>query len=103
MVVHHYFPRDVRVRREALALAEAGYQVTVVALRQQGEAAEERWRDLEVVRHRYSATQEATYRSIWGNTSPSRRRRLDRRRLTPALASAWCISIRRRIFLLSPG
>lgn len=50
MVVHHYFPRDVRVRREALALAEAGYQVTVVALRQQGEATEERWRDLDVVR-----------------------------------------------------
>jgi glycosyltransferase involved in cell wall biosynthesis len=50
MIVHHYFPRDVRVRREALALADAGFSVTIIALRQQGEAPRENWRDLEVVR-----------------------------------------------------
>jgi len=34
MLVHAYYPRDIRVRREAEALAEAGYQVDVVCLRE---------------------------------------------------------------------
>jgi glycosyltransferase involved in cell wall biosynthesis len=50
MLVHHYFPRDVRVRREARALAAVGIEVTVIALRRPGEPARERWRDIEVVR-----------------------------------------------------
>lgn len=50
MIVHHYFPRDVRVRREALALADAGFQVTVIALRQPGESSSENWRGLTVLR-----------------------------------------------------
>jgi len=50
MLVHHYFPRDVRVRREARALAAAGLEVTVLALRQPGEPARERFRGIEVVR-----------------------------------------------------
>lgn len=33
MLVHGYYPRDLRVRREAEALMEAGYRVKVVCLR----------------------------------------------------------------------
>lgn len=33
MLVHGYYPRDVRVRREAEALVEAGYRVEIVCLR----------------------------------------------------------------------
>ena len=50
MLVHHYFPRDVRVRREARALAAAGYQVTVVCLRQPGQQKREQWRGIEILR-----------------------------------------------------
>jgi len=50
MLVHHYFPRDVRVRREARALAAAGLEVSVIALRQRGEQARERWQGIEVLR-----------------------------------------------------
>jgi glycosyltransferase involved in cell wall biosynthesis len=50
MVVHHYFPRDVRVRREAKALAAAGFEVTVVSLRGQGEPKHEIWDGISIVR-----------------------------------------------------
>ncbi len=50
MLVHHYFPRDPRVRREALALARAGLEVTVLALRRPGEPARETWQGISVVR-----------------------------------------------------
>jgi len=33
MLVHQYYPKDLRVRREAEALVEAGYRVEVVCLR----------------------------------------------------------------------
>jgi len=36
MLVHSYYPGDQRVRREAEALAEAGYRVDVVCLRSHG-------------------------------------------------------------------
>ncbi len=36
MLVHGYYPRDVRVRREAEALVEAGYRVKVVCLKEPG-------------------------------------------------------------------
>jgi len=35
MLVHSYYPRDVRVRREAEALVEAGFKVSVICLRDQ--------------------------------------------------------------------
>jgi len=38
MLVHGYYPRDVRVRREAEVLAEAGYNVKVVCLREKSQA-----------------------------------------------------------------
>ncbi len=39
MLVEDHFPEDVRVRKEALILTKAGYQVTVVALQKEGEVA----------------------------------------------------------------
>lgn len=33
MLVHSYYPRDIRVRREAEALVEAGFQVDVICLK----------------------------------------------------------------------
>lgn len=41
MVVHSDFPSDVRVAREVGAAANAGFDITVVALRRAGEAARE--------------------------------------------------------------
>jgi len=41
MVVYSYYPRDPRVRKEATALARNGYDVTVICLRNTGEAKEE--------------------------------------------------------------
>lgn len=41
MVVHSYCPADPRVRREAEALVEAGWDVDVLCLRDRGEAATE--------------------------------------------------------------
>ena len=60
MVVHEYYPKDFRVRREAEALVLQGHQVEVIALRKPGE----RWQEtcggvqifrLPVRRHRGSA------------------------------------------------
>lgn len=50
MVVHAIFPGDPRVRRQSDALMDAGYEVDVIALRQPGEAAEERDGALRIVR-----------------------------------------------------
>jgi glycosyltransferase involved in cell wall biosynthesis len=50
MVVHHFFPRDMRVRREARALAQDGYEVSVFCLQMPGEPKCERWQDIEIFR-----------------------------------------------------
>jgi glycosyltransferase involved in cell wall biosynthesis len=50
MLVHEHFPRDFRVRREARALVKAGYNVTVVSLKSDGQAAHETWKDIEIIR-----------------------------------------------------
>ncbi len=50
IVVHSSFPDDPRVRRQADALIEAGYRVDVFALRDPGQAADERDDALRVVR-----------------------------------------------------
>jgi len=39
MVAHSFYPSDVRIRREAVALHEAGWEVDVICLRGPGEAA----------------------------------------------------------------
>jgi glycosyltransferase involved in cell wall biosynthesis len=41
MLVEDYFPEDVRVKNEAYTLTQAGYKVTVIALRKKGEKAKE--------------------------------------------------------------
>src|SRR5689334_12476477 len=41
MLVENEFPRDTRVRNEAVTLANAGLQVSVIALRGKGEKARE--------------------------------------------------------------
>ena len=42
MIVFSYYPSDVRVRREAEALAAAGYSVDIICLRREGQAKNER-------------------------------------------------------------
>src|SRR6266404_5964331 len=41
MMVENYFPQDTRVKNEAILLTEAGYHVSVIALRKNGQAATE--------------------------------------------------------------
>jgi glycosyltransferase involved in cell wall biosynthesis len=50
MLVENYFPQDTRVTNEATLLAEAGYQVSVVALRTGGQASREVLNGVEVYR-----------------------------------------------------
>jgi glycosyltransferase involved in cell wall biosynthesis len=50
MLVHEYFPRDFRVRREARALAAAGYEIDIVCLKQSGQASREFFEGLNVFR-----------------------------------------------------
>jgi glycosyltransferase involved in cell wall biosynthesis len=50
MLVENHFPQDTRVANEATLLKEAGYQVTVVALRREGQAAHEVLNGVEVYR-----------------------------------------------------
>jgi glycosyltransferase involved in cell wall biosynthesis len=41
MLVENYFPQDTRVKNEAILLTEAGYYVSVIALRRKGQVATE--------------------------------------------------------------
>ncbi len=50
MVVHEYFPRDFRVRREARALRAAGMAVDILCLKQDGQATTEEIDGLRVTR-----------------------------------------------------
>ncbi len=50
MVVHSYFPRDVRVRRMARACVRAGLEVEVLALQGEQEAKKERWQGIQIQR-----------------------------------------------------
>jgi glycosyltransferase involved in cell wall biosynthesis len=50
IVVHAVFPGDPRVRRQSDALLDAGYEVDILALRQPGEAPEERENGARIVR-----------------------------------------------------
>jgi hypothetical protein len=43
LVVQSYYTRDPRVRREAEALAQAGYEVDVIGLKGQGSKWREMW------------------------------------------------------------
>src|SRR6266487_5639580 len=50
MLVENYFPQDTRVKNEASLLTDAGYQVTVIALRRKGQAGRETLNRIEVYR-----------------------------------------------------
>src|SRR5207244_11688286 len=50
MWVENNFPQDTRVANEARLLANAGYQVAVIALRNHRQAARETWNGIEVYR-----------------------------------------------------
>lgn len=50
MVVHSFYPHDVRVRREALAMLDAGWDVDIICLREPGEAAREDVQGISVIR-----------------------------------------------------
>jgi glycosyltransferase involved in cell wall biosynthesis len=50
MLVENYFPQDTRVTNEASLLTNAGYQVSVIALRRKGQAGHEILNGVEVYR-----------------------------------------------------
>ncbi len=50
MWVENNFPQDTRVANEARLLADAGYQVAVIALRSPRQAARESWNGIEIYR-----------------------------------------------------
>jgi glycosyltransferase involved in cell wall biosynthesis len=50
MLVENYYPSDIRVRREAEALVENGYNVTVIALKRDGQKAHEVIKNIVVYR-----------------------------------------------------
>ena len=50
MMVENYFPQDTRVKNEATLLTEAGYQVSVIALRRKGQVATEMVNGVQVYR-----------------------------------------------------
>jgi glycosyltransferase involved in cell wall biosynthesis len=50
MLVENYFPQDSRVKNEASLLTEAGYQISVIALRRKGQAGRETLNSVEVYR-----------------------------------------------------
>lgn len=50
MVVHEYYPKDFRVRRESEALVEEGYQVDVICLKGQFENFKDTWKGVRIHR-----------------------------------------------------
>src|SRR6266481_4581090 len=50
MLVENHFPQDTRVMNEAALLTDAGYKVSVIALRKQGQAGRETLNSIEVYR-----------------------------------------------------
>jgi len=50
MLVENHFPQDTRVKNEAVLLTEAGYHVSVIALRQKGQLITEVVNDVQVYR-----------------------------------------------------
>lgn len=66
MWVENHFPQDTRVANEARLLIDAGYKVTVIALRKQGQAARETWNGIEIYR---IPTLELFKKTVAGNGS----------------------------------
>ncbi len=66
MWVENNFPQDTRVANEARLLAGAGYKVSVIALRNQRQAARETWNGIEIYR---VPTLELFKKTVAGNGS----------------------------------
>ena len=66
MWVENNFPQDTRVANEARLLADAGYKVAVIALRNQRQAARETWNGIEIYR---VPTLELFKKTVAGNGS----------------------------------
>ncbi len=66
MWVENNFPQDTRVANEACLLANAGYKVAVIALRNQRQAARETWNGIEIYR---VPTLELFKKTVAGNGS----------------------------------
>ena len=66
MWVENNFPQDTRVANEARLLANAGYRVAVIALRNQRQAARETWNGIEIYR---VPTLELFKKTVAGNGS----------------------------------
>jgi glycosyltransferase involved in cell wall biosynthesis len=66
MWVENNFPQDTRVANEARLLADAGYKVAVIALRNQRQAARETWNGIEIYR---VPTLELFKKTVTGNGS----------------------------------
>ena len=66
MWVENNFPQDTRVANEARLLADAGYEVAVIALRKQRQTARETWNGIEIYR---VPTLELFKKTVAGNGS----------------------------------
>ena len=68
IVRHNYYP-DTHVRRDAEALAQAGYEVTVIALRRKGQPAREEINGVRVLRMPVEHRRGSPLRYLWEYTS----------------------------------
>lgn len=66
MIVDHAFPPDIRVENEAVALIEAGYEVTVLAIGPDSRPAVDVHRGIRIVRNRISAQRRNKMRGLAG-------------------------------------
>ncbi|MBT8398877.1 MAG: glycosyltransferase family 4 protein [Rhodothermia bacterium] len=67
MIVDHAFPPDIRVENEAVALIEAGYEVTVLAIGPDSRPRVEVHRGIRIVRNRISAQRRNKMRGLAGS------------------------------------
>ncbi|MFI5250972.1 MAG: glycosyltransferase family 4 protein [Bacteroidota bacterium] len=69
MVRHGYLPQDPRVRKEALALVEAGHEVVIVCSRDAGECSKESWKDIEIHRLSIQHIRKGIFRYLYEYTA----------------------------------
>ena len=63
MLLHEFYPNDIRVNKEASALIAAGFEVHLIALQRKGEAASAEVNGIQV--HRIPIAQSFFWRGIW--------------------------------------
>ena len=67
MVLDHPFPPDPRVLNEALTLKDAGFDVTILSIGPDDRPERERFRGIEIIRHRISAQSRNKMRGLAGS------------------------------------